>query len=471
MNTNGDAPLDVLVSGDLLVDGVPTPGAVGIAGGRVAYIGLGQGSDAPAARQYLDRAGCWLLPGAVDAHVHTLSTPAEGIVRATSAAAAGGVTTIIDMPYDAEQPINSADLLRAKIEAVGREAVVDMALFATVAPRGPSPDAEVLAMAEAGACAFKLSTMEAHPVRFPRLPDDRLFEVFRAIARTGLTATVHAENQFIVDTLTARRRAGGVPGDLAAHGSTRPPVAEAEAIGRALELAHWAGVRLHVAHISIGRGIDLLARARVDGGPATGETCLHYLLFAEDDARRLGTHAKINPPLRSRQEVEALWAAVETGLLQAITSDHAPWPAASKQRDDLFDAPSGAPGVEVLLPLLLDEARRRGVALQTVVDLVTAGPARCYGLYPRKGRLALGADGDLVAYDPAGHGVVDAATHQSVSGWSPYQDRVYRGTIATTIAGGIVVYDDGQVVAEPGTGRFVRPSQAIKRNAYGPTGR
>lgn len=446
--------LDLVVSGELIVEGQRTPGAVGIAGGRIVFLGRAQ--DAPRAHRHLDRAGCWLLPGALDAHVHTLSTPAEGITRATAAAAAGGVTTLIDMPYDAQHPINSAALLRAKAAQVGREALVDVALFATVAPAGPPPLEEVLAMAEAGACAFKLSLLESHPIRFPRLPDDRLFEVFQAVARTGLPAAVHAENQFIIDTLTARRRAQG-PGDLKAHGETRPPVSEAEAIARALELAHWAGVHLHIVHISLGRGVTLLSRAKEDGDPATGETCLHYLLLAQDNVLHLGTHAKINPPLRSRDEVENLWQALAAGRLDAVTSDHAPWTAEAKDRADLFDAPSGAPGVEVLLPLFLDAARRREMDLAAALRLLTEGPARCYGLYPRKGRLGLFADGDLVAYDPAAEGVVDAAAHRSVSGWSPYQGRHYRGRVVTTVVGGTVVYDEGEITAQPGSGRFVRP--------------
>lgn len=450
-----EEPLDLLILGELIVDGTPRPGAVGIAGGRIAFAGSVQ--DAPAARQRLDRSGCWLLPGAIDAHVHTLSTPAEGLTRATAAAAAGGVTTIIDMPFDDAHPINSAELVRAKAAQVEQEALVDVALFATVAPSGPPPLHDVCAMVEAGACAFKLSLFEAHPVRFPRLPDDRLLEALAAIAQTGRPAAVHAENQFIIDALTARRRAQG-PGDLRAHGATRPPVAEAEAIARALELAHWAGAHLHVVHISIPRGVDLLQRARADGDGATGETCLHYLLYAEDEVLDLGTHAKINPPLRSRQDVEGLWQALVAGRLEAVTSDHAPWTRQAKDRADLFDAPSGAPGVEVLLPLFLDEARRRRVDLARAIELLTQGPARCYGLLPRKGSLQLQADGDVVAYDPSAEATVEAARQHSISGWSPYDGRRHSGKVVTTIVRGAMVYDQGAIVAGPGHGRFVRPS-------------
>ena len=215
-----------------------------------------------------------------------------------------------------------------------------------------------------------------------------------------------------------------------------------------------------MVHVSIGRGVELLRRARADGDSVTGETCLHYLLYSEDDALPLGTHAKINPPLRRRDDVEDLWRYLIEGYLECVTSDHAPWPADLKARDDLFDAPSGAPGVEVLLPLFLDEARRRGLELHQAIGLLSEGPARCYGLYPRKGRLGIGSDADLIAYDPDAGAVVDVARHHSIAGWSPYHGRSYRGTVVTTIVGGCVAFDQGEIVAKPGSGRFVAPADS-----------
>jgi allantoinase len=189
----------------------------------------------------------------------------------------------------------------------------------------------------------------------------------------------------------------------------------------------------------------------------TGETCLHYLAAGQDDVLHLGTHAKINPPLRTREEVENPWQALAAGRLDAVTSDHAPWTAEVKGRDDLFDAPSGAPGVEVLLPLFHDAARRREMELAVALRLLTEGPTRCYGLYPRKCRLGLFAEADLVAYDPDAEGVVEAATHRSISGWSPYQGRCYRGRVVTTVVGGIAVYDEDEITAQAGSGRFAQP--------------
>lgn len=451
-----DEVLDLAVTGNLLVEDAWMPGVVGVAGGRI--VSLSTTGVVPRARRLLDRAGCWLLPGAIDVHVHTLAIAEEGIARATASAAAGGVTTILDMPYDGDELLFTVDRFRAKRAMVTREALVDVGLFATIAPDGPAPREAILEMARDGACALKVSMYGAHPVQFPRISDDRLYAACRAAAEARIPVAVHAENHEIVVSLIRSRRSEG-PGNLAAHAATRPPVAEAAAIATAMELAHWAGAHLHIVHISIPRGVRLLERARHDGQAVTGETCLHYLLLTGEEAAPLGPLSRINPPLRGNDEREQLWAALAAGRIDAVASDHVPTLLADKQRPDIFDAPTGAPGVEVLLPLFLDEARRRDLDPAQAIRLLTEGPARCYGLYPRKGRLGIGADADLVAYDPGAAGCVDAAVHRSISGWSPYNGRRYRGRVVTTIARGRVVYDGGEVIGQPGSGRMVVPHE------------
>ena len=211
----------------------------------------------------LDFGDALLLPGAVDVHVHTRSYDGEGIERCTLAAAAGGVTTIVDMPYDAAGPIDSIDAFEAKIGDVELEAHVDVALWATVPPRGPITD--VQALVDAGAAAFKLSTFETHPQRFPRIPDGQLLRAFEAIAAAGGLAGVHAENDEIVRAGIAAEQAANGGADPLAHARSRPPVAEHEAIARVLEFARATGVRLHVCHVSTPRGVELVAAARRDG--------------------------------------------------------------------------------------------------------------------------------------------------------------------------------------------------------------
>ena len=386
-----------------------------------------------------------LLPGGVDVHVHTRSCAQEGIERCTRAAAAGGVTTIVDMPYDAAGPIDSPAAFARKVADVRRHAHVDVALWATVPPRGPL--SHVQALVDAGAAAFKLSTFETHPERFPRIPDDQLLAAFGAIARAGGLAGVHAENDEIVRALIAAERAAGHGGDPLAHARSRPPVAEHEAIARCLELARATGVRLHVCHVSTPRGVALVAGARADGVDVSAETCPHYLLLDEADLARIGGEAKINPPLRA--------APLAADGLDMISSDHVGWPRDAKHGPDIFALASGAPGVELIVPLVHD-----ALGAAELVRLVCEQPARRFGLWPRKGSLQAGADADLLVLDPAAVWEIDPGALVTPAGWSPYAGRRLRGRVIATFSRGVQIWDGRRVLSAPGHGRFVPASTA-----------
>jgi allantoinase len=451
MTADGPAELDLVVRGRLALPGrEPSPGAVGVAGGRIAAIGS---ADAPfEAAAELDAGDALVLPGVVDVHVHTRSYAGEGIEAATRSAAAGGVTTIVDMPYDAGGSIADPDAFAAKVEDVEREAVVDVALWATVPPHGPLDHVDELV--RAGACAFKLSTFETDPIRFPRIPDDQLLEAFRAIAAADGLAGVHSENDAIVRALIAAEQAAGRHDGLA-HARSRPPFAETEAIGRCLELARATGVRIHLCHVTVGRGVELARRARADGVDVSAETCPHYLVLDEGDLARLGGEAKINPPLRPMGDVEALWHAVATGGVEIVSSDHVGWPVERKRGDDIFALASGVPGLELMLPLLHDAVCERVLPISLLTEALSARPARRFGLWPAKGALAPGADADLVVLDPDERWTVDPARLVTSAGWSPYAGRELRGRVTHVVARGEQVFDDGEVVARPGRGAFV----------------
>ena len=270
-----------------------------------------------------------MLPGVVDVHVHTGSSAEEGVAACTRAAAAGGVTTVVDMPYDHDATVADVAAFAKKVEAVEREAVVDVALWATVPPHGPL-DA-VADLADAGACAFKLSTFDTDSRRFPRVPDDQLLAAFHAIARSGGLAGVHAENDEIVQARIAALPECGRR-ERSAHSESRPAVAETEAIARCIEFARAAGVRLHICHVTTDRGVELVRRGRGDGVDVTVEACPHHLLLDEADLTHLGGVAKVNPPLRPRVEVEALWRRLEAGQIDLVSSDHVGWPGGSQAR-------------------------------------------------------------------------------------------------------------------------------------------
>src|SRR5215471_9010226 len=445
-------PFDLVVAGRIaLPNAVPTAAELGIRDGRIAAIaepGSLSGHERLEGREGL------VLPGVVDAHVHTRSEPAEGVMRATTAAAAGGVTTIVDMPYDDPIPVATAKAFIQKVADVEEEAITEVALWATIARTGGLDEIEPLVAA--GACGFKVSTFETHPVRFPRIPDGELYLAMDRIRDAGSLIAFHAENDEVVRRLTQDLEAQG-RSDPAVHAESRPPVSETEAVGRALEFAVATGARVHIVHATTGRSFTLVERARGDGVDATAETCLHYLLLYEAELLHQGARAKINPPLRSHREVERLWDLLRRGRIDFITTDHVGWSRERKDAASIFAAKSGVPGLELFLPLMFTEAvRRRGLPTDLLVRMLCENPARRVGLWPRKGGLTIGADADLVLFDPERSWRVDEARLVTPCGWSPYSGRQVVGAVETVLARGREVFARGEVVGRPGPGCWVR---------------
>ena len=285
---------DLVVHGDIALSNgmVLKAGWLGITNGLVT----GSSETPLSGIETVDASGHLVLPGFVDAHVHTRSCRDEGITATTKAAAAGGTTTVIDMPFDKPaRPVNSRERFEAKVADIGNEAVVDVGLYATFPPEG---DLGIIAdMATAGAVGFKVSTIEVDPIRFPRIPDGRLYEAFQEIAHTGRPVAAHQENQEIV---LAQAKAFQARGDTTPvdHALSRPAVAEAEAAGRLLELAYWSGARLHMVHGTLPRTFELIEWNRAKGVRASGETCIQYQLLPMD-ALREQTHQNLQNGFRA----------------------------------------------------------------------------------------------------------------------------------------------------------------------------
>jgi allantoinase len=448
--------LELVVAGNLALPGDRlVAGEIGIRDGRIAAIAE---IGALNSENRIDATGL-VLPGVVDAHVHTRSEPGEGITKATAAAAAGGVTTIVDMPYDDPTPITNVQAFLAKTAAVDREAITDVALWATIAKSGGLDEIEELV--SAGACGFKVSTFETHPVRFPRIPDGELYLAMQRIQAAGSLIAFHAENDDLVTRLVARLEAEGRT-DAGAHAAARPPVAETEAAGRALELALATGVRVHIVHATVERTFKLVARAREDGVDASAETCLHYLLMDEDELTRQGARAKINPPLRTPHDVERLWHLLASGQIAYITTDHVGWTRERKTTKSIFDAKSGVPGLEVFLPLFFDAAvGRREFTVGRLAQLLSENPARRLGLWPQKGGIIVGADADLVLFDPEKRWRIDESRLVTAAGWSPYHGREVTGAVDRVLVRGETVFQGGELTGAPGHGRWVRPHQSV----------
>ncbi|MGP0089228.1 MAG: dihydroorotase [Xanthobacteraceae bacterium] len=443
----------VFVGTVVLPDHIIENGYVLVGDGRVQQVGAGA---APAGEKQ-GGSGYFVLPGAIDAQVHSRSQKGqEDFIWSTRSAAAGGVTTIVDMPYDDGCLICTADRFRTKAAEAGAQARVDFALYATVAPEDGPAHADELA--RAGAAAFKFSTFGTHPQRFPRIPPQILHGCFLAIRPHGLAAGIHNENDEMVRAFTAEVEARGIT-DYRAHGLARPPITEALATAEVYEIGAATGCHVHIVHCSIARGYELAAAYRAQGHNATIEACIHYLMLDEEtDVRRLGGKAKINPPLRSRQEVEAVWRHLVAGNVTVVSTDHVSWSEDRKSDPNMLKNASGVPGLEVLYPLLMKGLDDRALSFTLAAQLLAQNPAKLFHIDYQKGALAIGRDADIVLMRRDPHRYRASESGNNFVSWSPYEGIELPFRAVATFVRGTCVADRGQVTAAPGQGRFVRPS-------------
>ena len=422
---------------------------LGISEGRIEAVA--PGLEGGAARE-IDGRGLLVLPGMVDTHVH-LNDPGrkewEGFATGTAALAAGGATTCIDMPLNSIPPTLDGASFDAKVEAAHGVARIDFALWGGLVPGDVNRLDE---LAGRGVVGFKAFMSPSGVAEFEAADDLTLYEGMSRAARLGLPVAVHAESAAITAGLTARALAGGRT-SMRDYLDSRPVVAEVEAIGRAIALAHEAGASLHVVHVSTGRGAALIAEARASGLDVTCETCPHYLLLTEEDAERIGAAAKCAPPLRPAREVDALWAALRYGPIDMVASDHSPSPPNLKRGDDAFASWGGIAGCQTALPLVLGAAEEHGVSRQRVVELVAKSPARRFRL-PAKGTLEVGADADIVLIDPRRREPLRADELLYRHPVSPFLGRVPGGRVVRTLLRGqeVGATPRGRLVVPTGTG-------------------
>jgi allantoinase len=445
-------PFDRVLRGNLVLpDRVVQDGYIAVRGETIAAIGEG---PLPPAAAIHDFSGHTLLPGLVDGHMHTSSAIGwAGIEGATRSAAAGGVTTCVDMPYDVPRAVTSAAVLADKVEVVNSTAHVDMALYGTITKQG-GVDA-IAGLAEAGACSFKLSTYEYDAVRFPRIDHPTMVAAFREIAKTGLMVALHNEDQELVERLTAEAKASGRT-DPIMHARTRPPLAETMADFEIFEIGMETGAHVHIAHSSVARGFDIAESFRAQGAMSTGEACLQYLCMTEEDLVRLKGFGKCNPPFRTAAEVERMWAALLAGKVAYVSTDHAPWPREKKVSDNIFECGAGLTGMQSFAPVFYSLLLERGLPLTLMAKYTAERTAKFHGLYPKKGALRIGSDADVVVMQE-GEFTFDERIIQDreETRWSPYHGRPVKARVAATFLRGQQLWDGEAVLAVPGAGRFV----------------
>ncbi len=441
---------------------------VGIAVDDGRIVAIARDDALPAARETIDASGLHVLPGIIDTHTHARDpsrNEREDFATATAAAAAGGITTILEMPIS-NPSVHDARTLVDRVAVVEPKAYVDFGLYA-----GAAADAldGIEEAAAAGAVGFKTfrnpapAGREAEFVGLCAPEPGAYFRALQRVARTGLISAVHAEDAEMIARNAAELQAAGDASPLS-HARSRPPVVETSAVAQSLELARAAGARIEIAHCSTPTSVDLVTSARADGVAATVETCPHYLFLTEEDLRRHGPYAKINPALRPAELVEGLWERVARGEVDVIGSDHSPFLVEEKEPfwDDMWHASPGAPGLESLLPLMLTAAAEGRLSLEQVAALTSGNAARLFGLSPRKGAIRVGSDADLVLVDLERPATIDVGRWLTRSRGTAriWDGRRVAATVVSTFVRGRPVLRDGRLVGERGWGRFVRPASA-----------
>ena len=416
---------------------------------------IGRDLDMPAGTNVIDVSGLTVMPGVLDPHSHLweagfMSGP--DFTDGTASAAAGGITTVIDMPLTVPEVLD-ANLLRDKAMLGRRPSYVDFALHG-----GVSPDffGNLEGMWRAGCTAFKIFTCDTGCRMAGVIEDADLLDALTIIGSFGGLATFHAENNGLLISNLARLTKEGRT-DNRAFTEWRNETVELEAINRILFYTRRTGTRVNIVHITSPEGVAMVQRARAMGVDATAETCPHYLYLTEDDIAERGAWVTCAPPMRGRNAMGHMRELLASGEIVTVGSDHGPVDPALKQRgsNNILNGQPGLPGNETMVPLMLNLAAEGLLTLERLAELTAEAPARLYGIYPRKGAIAIGSDADFTVVD-AGHAWTIMQEHLiGKAGWTPYEGLSVRGRVAKTIIRGRVVAEEGRIVGETGHAAFI----------------
>jgi allantoinase len=408
------------------------------------------------AERTVDCEGKVVIPGAVDAHVHVYSPGwlEDNFSTGTSSAAAGGVTTILDMPSEDPNPTNNVQSFLEKQRMAEKDAIVNFGLYGGEI-RTEADVAQISALSKVGAIGFKLI------MGGPGFVDNDgvLYSAFEEIGKANSIAVVHAENAALVTLF--RSRLMSKRHDASAFLDARPQIIEEEALERCISFARSAGNRVHIAHLPSKRGLEMVARAKNEHLSVTVETCPHYLLLSRKDYERYGHLMIVTPPIRELADQKALWQGLSSELINILATDHCAYRRTVKDRgkDSVWDTPGGLPGLETLLPLMLTYGVAKGkLSLELLTRLVSERPAKIFGLYPRKGVIRTGADADLTLLDLKSRYRFRADSMRSIGDFSPFDGWEMRGKPVMTVVNGSIVMENGEVFDDEKAGRFISTS-------------
>ncbi|HKE16026.1 MAG TPA: allantoinase AllB [Kofleriaceae bacterium] len=448
----------VVRSRRVVTGGAVRPAAIHIEAGVIADVS--GWDELPPGAPLRDAGDLLVSPGLVDSHVHVNEpgrTEWEGFASATRAAAAGGVTTIVDMPLNSIPPTTSVAALEAKRAAAAGQCWVDVGFHGGVVPGNL---AELEPLCRAGVLGFKCFLLPSGVDEFGHVGEAELAPALDRLAAAGVALSCHAELEGPI-ARAADALLGESPYRYLTYLRSRPPGAEDQAIALMIALARSRRARVHVVHCSSAGALELLAAARQEGVPIGAETCPHYLHFAAEDVPDRATEYKCAPPIREAENRERLWQGLQAGVLDMIVSDHSPCTPALKLRGptpdiggDFLAAWGGIASLQLALPSAWTEMRRRGLPAAQLAEWMSAAPARHAGLGQRKGAIERGRDADLLVWDPDAGFEVDGARLHHRHALTPYDGETLFGVVHTTIVGGQIAYGDGQHAARP-PGRFL----------------
>ena len=428
----------------VLPDGV-RPAAIHILDGRIVHVGDRDGRAAGV--RVIDAGDLVVLPGLVDSHVH-INDPGradwEGFDHATRAAAAGGVTTLIDMPLNSIPATTNVEGFEAKLRAAASRCWVDVGFWGGVVPGNA---ADLAPLASRGVLGFKCFLAPSGVDEFQHVTESDLRDALPILARLNMPLLAHAE-------LPAQLREPDRRTDPREYGTwlaSRPPESELAAIELLIRLARATGAHVHIVHLASASALPALKQAREDGVPVSVETCPHYLTFAAEDIPRQATAFKCAPPIRERNQGRQLWSALAAEQIDLVATDHSPAPPAMKALDegDFLRAWGGIASLQLGLAAVWTGAAKEGLSFERLARWMSDAPARLAGIRHAKGAIAAGRDADLVIWDPDAEATVDATSLYHRHPVTPYDGMRLRGAVRTTLLRGMTVFDEGRVMGSP----------------------
>ena len=423
----------------------------GIAIDEGKIVKIAKTTNLPAASTKTNLKGHMVLPGLIDCHVHMRDQQLaykETFFTGTSAAAAGGVTSVIDMPNNKPVTMDSFSL-KERMKLAEKHAMINIA-FNSAFPKRLEEVAEVV---DAGAVGFKVY-LSSRIGGIDIDDDDLLLAAFREAAGNGVPVAVHAEDREIIEEQRNEMEVVG-RNDADAYVAAHPPEAEVKSIQRILQLVKKSGVRIHFCHVSSKLGLDAVIVAKEAGLPVTCEVTPHNLLLSSEQYRRSGFFALTDPPLRTQEDVSTLWSALKHGFIDVIASDHAPHTIKEKNVDSVWEAKAGVPGLETTLPLLLTQVNKERLSLAELVRRTAEEPSKIFHLSNR-GVLEEGRWADLVVVDMKQEYEIDSSRFMSKAKYSPFDGMRVKGKPLKTFVNGKLVMDEGEIISEQKTGNIVR---------------